>query len=80
MLPSISTRPDAFIASGVNRGKSAAEVGAIELVFLVHRARKKALAQWAVGTKPIPSSSRVGITSFSGFSVTTSIALERVTG
>ena len=47
--------------------KRAAEIGALELRVFVDLSRQEALPSRLYGTKPIPSSSSIGITSCSGF-------------
>jgi hypothetical protein len=56
----------AFRASGVNRGTTVAEVGAVERGVLVDLSGEEALAQGTEGHEADPSSSRAGNTSFSG--------------
>ena len=56
----------AFIASGVKRGSVLRKSVLSSLVFSFIAPVRKPLPRGLYGTKPIPSSSRVGITSFSG--------------
>ena len=68
ILPSRSTSAwFAFIASGVKRGSVLRKSVLSSLVFSSISPVRKPLPSGLYGTKPIPSSSSVGITSFSGF-------------
>src|SRR3984957_17035421 len=55
-----------FIASGVKRGSVLRKSVLSSLVFSFIAPVRKPLPKGLYGTKPMPSSSRVGITSFSG--------------